>query len=118
MSGRWPHAEPTPPNLVGWGFSCRVGRVFEAHRGPRLSLVRLEDSAHPTTTTNCRINRVRSDRSCADSRGGPRGAGAAHPGIGSKGTLKDKTWNHPAAARGRLFVRNGRELVCFRMAGR
>ena len=39
------------------------------------------------------------------------------PDVGSKGVdlpaLKGKTWNHPAVAHGRLFVRNGSELVCF-----
>jgi outer membrane protein assembly factor BamB len=27
--------------------------------------------------------------------------------------LSDKTWNHPAVVRGRLLVRNGKELICF-----
>jgi outer membrane protein assembly factor BamB len=27
--------------------------------------------------------------------------------------LTDKTWNHPAMVRGRLIVRNGKEMVCF-----
>jgi outer membrane protein assembly factor BamB len=29
--------------------------------------------------------------------------------------LSDKTWNHMAIANGRLFVRNGREMVCFEL---
>ena len=28
-------------------------------------------------------------------------------------SIKDKTWNHPAMVRGRLIVRNGKEMVCF-----
>jgi outer membrane protein assembly factor BamB len=31
--------------------------------------------------------------------------------------LTDKTWNHPVVANGRLFVRNGREVVCFDLGG-
>jgi outer membrane protein assembly factor BamB len=29
--------------------------------------------------------------------------------------LKDKTWNHPVVANGRLLVRNGQEAVCFNL---
>ena len=29
--------------------------------------------------------------------------------------LSDKTWNHPVIANGRLFVRNGREMVCYEL---
>jgi outer membrane protein assembly factor BamB len=29
--------------------------------------------------------------------------------------LSDKTWNHPALANGKLFVRNGREMVCYEL---
>lgn len=42
------------------------------------------------------------------------------PGRDDKGVavkaLKAKTWNHPAFARGRLFVRNAEEMVCFEVA--
>ena len=30
--------------------------------------------------------------------------------------LEGKTWNHPAYARGQLFVRNGREAVCYALS--
>jgi outer membrane protein assembly factor BamB len=29
--------------------------------------------------------------------------------------IEGKTWNHPAIARGRLFVRNGEEIACFEL---
>ena len=30
--------------------------------------------------------------------------------------LEGKTWNHPVIAHGKLFVRNGEEIACFKMA--
>jgi outer membrane protein assembly factor BamB len=35
--------------------------------------------------------------------------------VGMVPALSDKTWNHPVIANGRLFVRNGSELVCFQL---
>ncbi len=32
--------------------------------------------------------------------------------------MDDKTWNHPVAANGRLFVRNGSEIVCYDLGAR
>jgi outer membrane protein assembly factor BamB len=33
--------------------------------------------------------------------------------VATHDALTDKTWNHPVIANGRLFVRNGHEVVCF-----
>jgi outer membrane protein assembly factor BamB len=37
--------------------------------------------------------------------------------VATREALTDKTWNHPVIANGRLFVRNGREVVCFELGG-
>ena len=29
--------------------------------------------------------------------------------------IEGKTWNHPVIARGKLFVRNGEEIACFKI---
>jgi len=36
--------------------------------------------------------------------------------LGRAPALNGKTWNHAAAAHGRLYVRNGEELGCFRLS--
>jgi outer membrane protein assembly factor BamB len=33
--------------------------------------------------------------------------------LGKFQALNDKTWNHPVVARGRLYVRNDREMACY-----
>jgi len=40
-----------------------------------------------------------------------------HTEIATLDALTDKTWNHPIVASGRLFVRNGVEMVCFELPG-
>jgi hypothetical protein len=30
--------------------------------------------------------------------------------------IEGKTWNHPVVAHGNLFVRNGEEIACFKLA--
>jgi outer membrane protein assembly factor BamB len=37
--------------------------------------------------------------------------------VARREVLTDKTWNHPVVANGRLFVRNGREVVCLDLGG-
>jgi hypothetical protein len=41
---------------------------------------------------------------------------AGHRELGRFQALTGKTWNHPVIARGRLYLRNGEELACFRLA--
>jgi outer membrane protein assembly factor BamB len=36
-----------------------------------------------------------------------------HKELGQFQAFKDKTWNHPVVAHGRLFVRNGVEAACY-----
>jgi outer membrane protein assembly factor BamB len=36
-----------------------------------------------------------------------------HNEIAKFPALKDKTWNHPVLAHGRLYVRNGVEAACY-----
>jgi hypothetical protein len=36
--------------------------------------------------------------------------------IGRFKAIEGKTWNHPAIAHGRLFVRNGEEMACYELA--
>ncbi len=40
----------------------------------------------------------------------------AHEEIGRFQAIKGKTWNHPAIAQGRLYVRNGEEIACYPLA--
>jgi outer membrane protein assembly factor BamB len=42
----------------------------------------------------------------------------AHEGVSRFQAIKGKTWNHPAVAGGRLYVRNGEEMACYEIAGR
>ncbi len=39
-----------------------------------------------------------------------------HEEIGRFKAIQGKTWNHPAIAQGRLFVRNGEEMACYQIA--
>ncbi|MGL5097710.1 MAG: PQQ-binding-like beta-propeller repeat protein, partial [Planctomycetia bacterium] len=39
----------------------------------------------------------------------------AYKEIGKIQAIEGKTWNHPVAAHGRLFVRNGEEMVCYEL---
>jgi hypothetical protein len=39
----------------------------------------------------------------------------AHEEIGRFQAIEGKTWNHPAVAKGRLYVRNGKEMACYRL---
>jgi hypothetical protein len=41
---------------------------------------------------------------------------AAHDEIGRFKAIEGKTWNHPAIAQGRLYVRNGEEMACYQLA--
>lgn len=43
---------------------------------------------------------------------------AAQKVIAKLDALNDKTWNHPAVARGRLYVRNGAEAACYDVESR
>jgi outer membrane protein assembly factor BamB len=36
--------------------------------------------------------------------------------IGRFQAIEGKTWNHPAIAQGRLYVRNGEEIACYELA--
>jgi outer membrane protein assembly factor BamB len=38
-----------------------------------------------------------------------------HEEIGRFQAIEGKTWNHPAIAKGRLYVRNGKEIACYRL---
>ncbi len=38
-----------------------------------------------------------------------------HVELGRFQAIEGKTWNHPAIARGRLFVRNGQEAACYKL---
>ncbi len=40
-----------------------------------------------------------------------------HHELGSIGTLDGKTWNNPALADGKAFVRNSEEMACYELAG-
>ncbi len=40
----------------------------------------------------------------------------SHEEIGRFQAIEGKTWNHPAIAKGRLYVRNGKEIACYRIA--
>jgi outer membrane protein assembly factor BamB len=40
----------------------------------------------------------------------------AHEEIGRFQAIEGKTWNHPAIAQGRLYVRNGEEMACYELA--
>jgi outer membrane protein assembly factor BamB len=39
-----------------------------------------------------------------------------HAVVGRFQAIQGKTWNHPVVAQGKLFVRNGEEVACFRLA--
>jgi outer membrane protein assembly factor BamB len=39
-----------------------------------------------------------------------------HEEVGRFQAIEGKTWNHPAIAKGRLYVRNGKEIACYRLA--
>lgn len=41
---------------------------------------------------------------------------SAHEEIGRFKAIEGKTWNHPAIAGGRLYVRNGEEIACYQLA--
>ncbi|MFO0843117.1 MAG: PQQ-binding-like beta-propeller repeat protein [Gemmataceae bacterium] len=40
-----------------------------------------------------------------------------HTVLGRIKAIEGKTWNHPVVAHGKLFVRNGEEVACFRLPG-
>jgi hypothetical protein len=42
---------------------------------------------------------------------------AEHQELGRFQAVKGKTWNHPAIAHGRLYVRNGEEIACYDLEG-
>jgi len=44
-----------------------------------------------------------------------RATPTGHQVLGKFQALNGKTWNHPVVARGRLFVRNGEEMACYRV---
>lgn len=39
-----------------------------------------------------------------------------HEEMGTFPAVKGKTWNHPVISHGRLYVRNGEEMACFKLA--
>jgi outer membrane protein assembly factor BamB len=41
----------------------------------------------------------------------------SHQVLGRFQALDEKTWNHPVVAHGKLFVRNGAEAACYKLAG-
>lgn len=41
-----------------------------------------------------------------------------HEEIGRFKAIEGKTWNHPAIAQGRLYVRNGEEMACYQFVNR
>jgi outer membrane protein assembly factor BamB len=41
---------------------------------------------------------------------------AGHKELGRFQAIEGKTWNHPVVAHGKLFVRNGEEAACYRLA--
>jgi len=39
-----------------------------------------------------------------------------HKELGRFQAIEGKTWNHPAIAHGRLYVRNAEEIACYELA--
>jgi hypothetical protein len=42
----------------------------------------------------------------------------SHKEIGKFQAIEGKTWNHPVVAHGKLFVRNGEEIACYKLTAK